>query len=242
MTETGPSKETLDVTREAILSGAVLRAAAQTPGHTAVLSEADLAASIAAILGARPEQREVWVFGYGSLIWNPAFRYDQQRVGHVRGWHRRFCLWTSLSRGSPDLPGLILGLDLGGACGGIVYRIPAEEAALELAVLWRREMADGAYTPRWVGVETDQGRLAAVTFTINRAHSRYAGKLDQARVASVIARAAGMMGRCSDYLDSTVTSLEAHGIRDRKLRALNRRVQALVAQPALDGAAPRASP
>src|SRR5262245_60413693 len=127
--------ETMDLTREMILSGAVLRAAAQTPGM-AVQSEAELASSLAAILASRTGDGEVWVFGYGSLIWNPAFLFDERCVGRVRGWHRRFCLWTSLSRGSPERPGLILGLDRGGTCNGIVYRIPAADAAQELSVLW----------------------------------------------------------------------------------------------------------
>jgi glutathione-specific gamma-glutamylcyclotransferase len=173
MTATEAPPEFLPLTREMILSGEVLRAAAQIPGMS-VLSEAELTASIAATLARRPGVGDVWVFGYGSLIWNPAFAHAEHGTGLVRGWHRRFCLWTLLSRGCPKQPGLTLGLDRGGTCRGVVFRIPAADCAVELAVLWRREMVGGAYVPRWVTVETGHGPVPAIAFTINHAHPRYA--------------------------------------------------------------------
>jgi glutathione-specific gamma-glutamylcyclotransferase len=219
----------LQVTREEIMSGAIQRAAAQTPGMV-LLSEAEFEASINAILASHPEQSGLWVFGYGSLIWNPAFRFDATRTGKLHGWHRSFCLWTSLSRGCPQQPGLILGLDHGGACSGVLYRIPAAEVKNELKVLWQREMSDGSYIPRWVDVATAQGPTRAVTFTINRAHTRYAGKLGQAEMADIISRAEGKMGRCSDYLSNTVASLKKMGIFDRKLTQLEEQVQRILAR------------
>jgi glutathione-specific gamma-glutamylcyclotransferase len=222
-------KAMLQVTRDEILSGAIQRAAAQTPGMT-VLSEAEFDASINAILAGHPASTDIWVFGYGSLIWNPAFRFDAKCIGKIHGWHRSFCLWTSLSRGCPQQPGLILGLDHGGTCSGVLYRIPAADVDEELKVLWRREMSDGSYIPRWVDVATAQGRVKAVTFTINRSHARYAGKLAQADVVQVIARAAGKMGRCSDYLSETVKSLNSLGILDHKLTALDQQVQRMLAR------------
>jgi cation transport protein ChaC len=221
-------KTILQVTREEIMSGAIQRAAAQTPGMV-LLSEADFEASIQAILADHPPQTDLWVFGYGSLIWNPAFRFDDRLIGKVYGWHRSFCLWTSLSRGCPQQPGLILGLDHGGVCAGVLYRIPAADVDKELKVLWQREMSDGSYVPRWVYVSTALGRIRAVTFTINRSHTRYAGKLAPAEVARVISRAEGKMGRCSDYLSNTVTSLKKMGILDHKLTALEKQVQGLLA-------------
>ncbi|SFV07329.1 cation transport protein ChaC [Pseudoduganella namucuonensis] len=220
-------KTTLQVTRDEILSGAIQRAAAQTPGMV-LLSEADFEASLQSILIDHPGQTDIWVFGYGSLIWNPAFHFDAKRIGKVYGWHRSFCLWTSLSRGCPQQPGLTLGLDYGGVCSGVLYRIPAADVVKELKVLWRREMSDGAYTPRWVSVSTAEGRIRAVTFTINRSHSRYAGKLAQAEMAQVISKAVGKMGRCSDYLSNTVESLKNVGILDHKLTALEKQVQAML--------------
>lgn len=217
----------LQVTRDELLSGAVQRAAAQTPGMV-VLSDADLYASLRSTLASHPEKKDIWIFGYGSLIWNPAFHFNAKRIGKVYGWHRRFCLWTSLSRGCPQQPGLILGLDRGGTCSGVAYRIRASDVEEELQVLWRREMCDGSYIPRWVDVFTDEGRIRAVTFTMNRSHNRYAGKLMQAEVVRVISTAHGRMGRCSDYLFNTVTSLTKMGIVDHKLAELERQVQYLL--------------
>lgn len=217
----------LQVTRDEILSGAIQRAAAQTPGMV-LLSEADFDASIDSILAHQPKEADVWVFGYGSLIWNPAFRFDASRIGKVYGWHRSFCLRTSLSRGCPKQPGLILGLDRGGTCAGVLYRIPAADARNELRVLWRREMSDGAYVPRWVDASTALGRVKAVTFTIKRTHARYVGKLPRDEVAQVISRAVGMMGRCSDYLSNTVESLKRMGIIDHELMELDARVRSIM--------------
>ena len=228
MTQTAALPEILDLTRETILSGDIMRVAAQIPGMN-VLSEADLAASLAATLAAGPGEGDIWVFGYGSLIWNPAFVHDESRIGQIRGWHRQFCLWTQLSRGCAKQPGLTLGLDRGGSCRGVAYRIPARAAALELLVLWRREMVGGAYAPRWVSVETGLGPVPAITFAINHAHPRYAGKLDAAEMARVIACATGRLGRCSDYLFRTVAALRALGIRDARLENLQQRVEALLA-------------
>jgi glutathione-specific gamma-glutamylcyclotransferase len=228
MTDTAAPPEFLTLTREAILSGEVLRAAAQVSGMS-VLSEAELTASIAATLARRPEAGDVWVFGYGSLIWNPAFAHTEHCTGLVRGWHRRFCLWTQLSRGCPKQPGLTLGLDRGGVCRGVAFRIPAAARDVELEVLWRREMVGGAYRPRWVTVETSGGAIPAIAFTINHAHERYAGKLDDAEIVRVIACAVGKIGPCSEYLVKTVAALQALGISDIQLESLLRRVEAVTA-------------
>jgi glutathione-specific gamma-glutamylcyclotransferase len=227
-----PAPPPLLLTRELILSGVVRQVAAQVPGMV-VLSEAELDASIAATLARQPEpDGDVWVFGYGSLIWNPAFEYAETALGKVPGWHRCFCLWTNLSRGCTRQPGLTLGLDHGGACRGMLFRIPRDKVAAELAVLWRREMVGGAYVPRWVKVATSQGSVDAVTFAINHAHPRYAGKLDAAEMVRVIACASGTLGRCSEYLFKTAASLRALGIKDRRLETLCRQVEAAIGREA----------
>jgi cation transport protein ChaC len=223
-----PVPPPLLLTREVILAGAVRQAACRVPGMV-VLSEAELDASIAATLARQPERgSDVWIFGYGSLIWNPAFEHAETRLGTVGGWHRRFCLWTNLSRGCSRQPGLTLGLDRGGACRGLLFRIPRDAAATELAVLWRREMVGGAYVPRWVKAVTRQGRVDAISFTINHAHPRYAGRLDESEMVRVIACASGTLGPCSEYLFKTEASLRALGIRDRRLEFLRRQVEAAI--------------
>jgi cation transport protein ChaC len=189
-----------------------------------MMSEAELEASIAATLAARPGSVPVWLFGYGSLIWNPAFHFVERRVGIIHGFHRRFCLWTHLGRGTPERPGLTLGLDRGGACRGVLFRIAEREVASELGIVWRREMVSGAYQPRWVEAASESGPVRAIAFVINHAHPRYAGLLPEARVIETIAAAAGRLGPCADYLFNTVAHLDALGIEDRPMRRLRKRV------------------
>ena len=227
MTAAAALPETLSLTRETILSGALRRAAAEVPGMI-LADEAELAASIAATLACGPGSGDVWVFGYGSLLWNPVFTHAEHRTGRVAGWHRRFCLWTRLGRGCPEQPGLTLALARGGSCCGVAFRIPAAAVELELGLLWRREMLSGAYVPRWVTAATAAGPVRAIAFTINPADPRYAGSLDQAEIARIIACATGRIGPCSEYLFKTAAALQNFGIPDARLDQLCRRVAALI--------------
>jgi cation transport protein ChaC len=130
------------------------------------LSDDALAASLAAALARRPAYADWWVFAYGSLLWNPLFPFIEARPATLRGKHRRFCLWSLASRGTTRHPGLVLGLDQGGSCHGVVYRLPAECASAELALLWRREMVVGAYHPRWLRVRAGSHALTALAFVL----------------------------------------------------------------------------
>lgn len=203
------------ITRESIRSG-LLRRMMATRADIAWLSEEELARSRAETRAAGPPG-DVWVFGYGSLIWNPAFHHAETRMGRVHGWHRRFCLWTQLGRGTPEQPGLTLGLERGGSCRGVVFRIEAAQADEELDLIWRREMVTAAYRPVWASVATADGPVRAIAFTINRRHDRYAGGLGLAEIADVLARARGPLGSCADYLFNTEAHLRELGIRDRDL-------------------------
>ncbi|MEJ0069341.1 MAG: gamma-glutamylcyclotransferase [Pseudomonadota bacterium] len=214
----------VQLTRETIKSGHVQRMIAAANPDLRLLSEAEIRASLEAMLAAPTAPREVWVFGYGSLIWNPAFEFVEQRVGLVHGFHRRFCLWTQLGRGSPAAPGLMLALERGGTCRGVAYRIAEDAVHAELDILWRREMVGGSYLPRWVAVRTPQGLVRALAFTINRRNERYAGRLSEDRMAASIAVATGQLGPCSDYLFNTVAHLAALGIHDRPLERLRDQV------------------
>ena len=104
----------------------------------------------------------VWVFGYGSLMWNPAFYCDARRPALVYGYHRRFCLWMTMGRGKPDIPGLMLGLERGGSCRGVALKKAPQHVESETTILWRREMMTGIYEPRWVNVRTEDGRVVAL--------------------------------------------------------------------------------
>jgi cation transport protein ChaC len=226
------------LTRETIKSGDIRRMIeAADPGFR-MSTEAQIRASLDAMLGAREAPREIWVFGYGSLIWNPAFEYVEQRIGHLHGFHRRFCMWTRLGRGSPAMPGLMLALEPGGSCRGVAYRIADHAVRTELEILWRREMLGDAYRPRWLPVRTPSGPVRAIAFTMNRAYERYAGRLTDEAMATVIARASGQLGACSEYLFNTVAHLAALGIHDRPLERLRdqvaRHCAAAAAEPTRD--------
>jgi glutathione-specific gamma-glutamylcyclotransferase len=216
------------LTRESIRSGAV-RKIAVDHGLMHVLSDEELATSLGGLLGGADLSRGVWVFGYGSLIWNPAFHFTDRVVGTVYGFHRRFCLWTHLGRGCPERPGLVLGLERGGSCRGVAYHIAPAAAMEELDIVWRREMISDAYVPRWVAVRTPMATVRAITFTINHAHERYARDLSDDEAASAIAGASGFLGPCADYLINTVDHLAELGIHDRPLERLRNRVQAQAA-------------
>ena len=166
-------REGFVITRERLLSGAHLASIRKraTPDFP-VRSDAEIDACLDAALASHPSGEDVWVFGYGSLMWNPAFHFAEQRIGTVRGWHRRFCLNMTRGRGTPECPGLMLALDRGGACRGMAFRIAADEARGELLLVWRREMLSGSYIARWVTVATEDGPLRAVTFLVNPTHAR----------------------------------------------------------------------
>ncbi len=190
-------------------------------------TDADRAEAIAGLRAAGPASGEVWVFAYGSLIWNPPFAFDAQRLGVVRGWHRSFCFgWITRWRGTKEQPGLMLVLDEGGACEGVVYRLSRETSEAGLMEIMRREMRakpDGT-DPVWVDVETAEGPLRAIAFVVDRQGPRYVGGLSEERTADVLAVAAGHAGSMADYLYQTVRGLDGLGIRDAHLWRLQEMV------------------
>ena len=192
-----------------------------------VTSPEERAASLDAILARTRPGEDVWVFGYGSLMWNPAFHHVEACAARVRGWHRSFCLWNTFGRGSPDNPGLTLALESGGSCLGLALRVEASAVRGELTVLWNREMLSGSYLPRWVQATSPAGPIQAVSFVANRGHDRYAGRLPVARIAERLAHARGPLGAAREYLERTVEELERHGARDGSMHELLLAVRAL---------------
>ncbi len=189
------------------------------------LTDEQLSASLSATLAKKPKGAGWWVFAYGSLLWNPVFPVSEMRPATVRGLHRRFCLWSLASRGTPNAPGLVLGLDRGGVCRGVALRLPAPLALDELHLLWRREMVVGSYNPRWIDVtDADGKRFAALTFVVNRQHPQYAGKLSIDQEVDVLSTACGAFGSSGDYLERTRVALIAHGIDDPYLDGLAVRI------------------
>lgn len=198
----------------------------QTNSEIRVLSDAELDASLGRVLEEHPGG-DVWLFGYGSLIWNPCLHFEERHVGKLHGYHRSFCLWSHVGRGSLQKPGLVLGLDAGGCCRGIVFRIRAEIARAELRLLWRREMVVGSYSPRWVGVTKGDQELRAIAFIVRRDHPSYAGRLPLETVLKTMVGARGYLGTPAEYLLKTTRGLLEHGIRDTYLMELRRRMIAM---------------
>ncbi len=175
------------------------------------------------VLAEKPSD-DVWVFAYGSLIWNPAFHFETSKICRLYGYHRAFCLWTPLGRGSPENPGLILGLEKGGSCNGMVFKLHRDKVEEELDVVWTREMPTGSYVPTWVKVTTEDGPVNAIAFVIDPNQPRYACKLSVERAAQSIATASGFLGSSAEYLENTVVALEKLGLHDHKLKKILKRV------------------
>lgn len=175
--------------------------------------------------------RDFWVFGYGSLMWNPGFPHAEARPALLRGYHRRFCVWSHSYRGTPERPGLVLGLDRGGSCHGMALKVGSEISEQVLDYLHEREMSTRVYHPRLVRLFTAQGPVLGLAFVVDRHHVQYTGRLDLAATASLIAEAAGDRGPCAEYLCNTVQKLEALSIDPGQLRPLLRLVQQRYSEP-----------
>jgi len=189
------------------------------------LSDAARADSLRATLAAAPSPSEIWVFAYGSLIWDPCFTATDRRAVTLATHRRAFNVWSMLARGTPERPGLGLGLEPGGACSGVAFRLAETSLEADLKVLWAREMHNGIYLPEWLTVTTDSGPVTALCFVADQTHPQYAGALPDADAAAVIAHAEGKFGSCRDYLASTVLALDAHGFTDAALNSILDRVE-----------------
>jgi glutathione-specific gamma-glutamylcyclotransferase len=179
----------------------------------------------AEIAALRDSAQPVWIFAYGSLMWDAAFPRVEWQPALLRGWHRCFCLYSYDYRGTRAQPGLTLGLDRGGACRGIAFCLPPEARAEALDLLWLREMtAPRVYDMRLLPVRTPAGIRQAFAFTVRRNHPDYAGRLPLDEAARIIATAAGRRGTCRDYLLGTMRHLDELGIVDEPLRRLAERL------------------
>ena len=216
------------LTREMLENDAMRRALRARHPEVPVLDDAALQASIDDTLARRPAQARaqggIWLFAYGSLLWNPCIRVAERRLGRLYGFHRDFCLKLIFGRGSPDAPGLMLALAPGGSCQGVALRVAERDLDSELLLVWRREMLTGVYRPRWLRLYSAHGALDVVGFVVNRDHERYTGRLDERELVRLMATGHGVLGSCAEYLNNTVAHLDELGIRDRRLHRLRQRV------------------
>lgn len=171
-------------------------------------------------MAALPPGREIWIYGYGSLIWRPEFDYAERRHALLHGYHRALCLWSRVNRGTPERPGLVFGLDAGGSCRGVAFRIEGQQAPGIMEALWRREMPSGAYIPRWLNCRTEHGLITALAFTMNRNTDAYVRGLPREHLLHIVRSAHGSYGPCIDYVLETDEALKRHDIVDRQLAAL----------------------
>lgn len=194
------------------------------------LSDDELEATRLALLGDHVNGGDLWIYGYGSLMWDPGFHFAEVRLADLHGYRRRFCYKSTLGRGSRDQPALMLALERGGGCcTGLAFRIAADMADAESAILWRREMLRGGYSPEMLPMTTPQGDITALVMTANVAHADYAGELPLDDSAAMIAGASGVLGSNRDYLEQLASQLRTLGIHDPYVDQLLHRVQVLAA-------------
>ncbi|MCK9515862.1 MAG: gamma-glutamylcyclotransferase [Ottowia sp.] len=210
----------MELTRESIQSGAYLRSFVDLPGQPRWPRERILAALHDA-LSRRPPGQPLWLFAYGSLIWNPLFRYAERQSAVLHGWQRRFCLRLLAGRGTPEQPGRMLALDAGGGCAGMAFRLSESGLDDELALVSIRELPYGSYRIIWREVKlADRRRVPALAFVANPAQRQYAADASIATVAPLVARARGPMGSNAQYLFQLEDALARHGYSDPHVDAL----------------------
>ena len=161
---------------------------------------------------------DFWVFGYGSLMWRPGFAHVETRRARLAGFRRALCVRSWVHRGTEERPGLVLGLDRGGSCVGLAYRVPEELRDEVLAYLRDRELVTKVYLERTVAVQLDRGeKVPAVCYVVDRNHHQYAGRLHEDEAARIVTGAVGKSGPNEEYVLNTVAHLKALDIRDHWL-------------------------
>lgn len=210
----------IGISREALQQPAFRDAFGLPSSGLIIRSDEELDHSLADTFADFGSHEDLWIFGYGSLVWNPIFDVAERRRSRVFGFHRSFCLEVMAGRGSASRPGLMLALDVGGTCSGIALQMHPDGRSDELRLLWRREMLTRSYRPRWVTAHSSDGPVRALTFVANHDASNYLGRLADVHAAARIASAAGPLGTNIDYLKRTYAALVEHGIDDAYLLRL----------------------
>jgi len=171
---------------------------------------------------------DLWVFGYGSLMWRPGFEFIERVEARLTGAHRALCVYSFVHRGTPERPGLVLGLDFGGTCRGIAFRVAPAERARTLTYLRAREQATAVYreSVRRVWLKHDPARqVSAVCYMVDRSHVQYAGRLPLAEQLHLVRQGHGQSGANRDYVLATVAAMEAMGLSETELHLLAERLK-----------------
>jgi cation transport protein ChaC len=192
-------------------------------------TDAEYAEAVDDLLAGAPPSGDVWIFAYGSLIWNPDFEFVEERLGTISGWRRSFCIgWVRLYRGTPERPGIMLALESGGSCRGVAFRLPNVDLKANLERVVRREhpIKWDKLHMEWANVRTDDGPKRALVVVTTKSHSAYLPDLLEEVVVNSLATAAGERGSMAAYLRNTVEDLESRGIHDRYLWKMQKLVAA----------------
>ena len=197
-----------------------IEAYAPPPSAAQPLTAEQMQESLRAAMGDWKPGEPFWIFAYGSLMWNPDFTWDARHVATLRGYHRAFRIWSRINRGTPENPGLVLTLECGGSCRGLIYRIHPDKVEEEMQRMWKREMTFGSYRPKWMNCAVGDQNVRALAFTVNRQCSGYAGRIPIEVVVEAMASARGRYGPAHDYLFKTIEALREHGIRDERVEHL----------------------
>lgn len=179
-------------------------------------------------LAKHPATEDLWLFGYGSLIWDPGFCFEEVRIATLQGYQRRFCLRSELGRGSPESPGVMVGLDAGGHCQSLAFRIPARLITDETRLIWKREMLRRSYHPQFVTLETAHGDVRALAFIIDPSCQPYMAELTLDQAAQFVATGSGIYGSSFEYVENLVIHLEGLGIVDPAVTDLHDKAQRLM--------------
>jgi len=168
---------------------------------------------------------DFWVFGYGSLIWQPGFEFIDEQKAVLHGWRRSLCVHSWVHRGTQQLPGLVLGLDRGGSCSGLARKVSSKKRDAVIGYLRERELVTHVYKEKWVSVRLAQNlKVDALTYVVDRDHVQYAKPMAVEELVNIVRSAEGKSGLNRDYVANTVTSLKALGIRDYALERIARQL------------------
>ena len=167
-------------------------------------------------------KKNIWIFGYGSLMWKPEFLYSDIQPALLRGYHRSLCVYSIEYRGTFKSPGLVLGLDNGGSCKGLAMRVEQGNAKDVIEYLHNREMKHQAYRPKWLTISIPKKKVKAYCFVVNRNHTQYTGKLNEQKMLELILEGNGKGGSCLNYLQNTIRELDKLGIKNGPLHRIAR--------------------
>ncbi len=208
------------LSRESIISGAYLDSFGTLPKEW-LWSVERIEKSLAETMLRRPDSGDIWIFGYGSLVWNPLMDFDRQENATLNGWHRSFCLRINAGRASAETPGRMLALEPGGATQGCAYRLSASDPCEELRMVWIREMVAGSYSPSWMPVTLgDRQEVMAIVFVADRTRQQYEPDSRIATITPLIHQACGNHGSNADYVFRLEAILADRGLTDEYITAL----------------------